>query len=341
METKKPARERDTDDRRREGTREQGRGLQRTGRQAVSGRELHDSVELFTNKAVAARNAVLHAPPDAPELRERAYRIKQETMANLDRYLEQMAEAVEARGGHVFFAEDGEDVVRYVGDLARRQWGASRHQVQEHGDRGDRAQPPPRRGLRGPRARDRRDRPGGVDRAAGRGHAVAHRRTDPPHEPPSASSRSSPDAAGEELPPDVEALGSFARERLREKFVSADIGITGANFGVAETGTIATVTNEGNARLVTSVPPVHVVVMGIEKVIPRFADLSVFIQLLSRSGTGQKITRLHQLRHRAARRRASSTGPRRCTWSCLTTAARSCSAPSSRRRSTASAAARA
>jgi L-lactate dehydrogenase complex protein LldF len=97
-------------------------------------------------------------------------------------------------------------------------------------------------------------------------------------------------AAGEEMPPDVQALGTFARKRLREKFLAADIGITGANFGVAETGTIATVTNEGNARLVTSVPPVHVVVMGIEKMIPRFEDLSVFVQLLGRSGTGQKIT---------------------------------------------------
>ena len=92
------------------------------------------------------------------------------------------------------------------------------------------------------------------------------------------------------MPPDVEALGSFARRRLREKFLAADIGITGANFGVAETGTICTVTNEGNARLVTSVPPVHVVVMGIEKLIPKFEDLSIFVQLLARSGTGQKIT---------------------------------------------------
>jgi L-lactate dehydrogenase complex protein LldF len=97
-------------------------------------------------------------------------------------------------------------------------------------------------------------------------------------------------AAGEEMPPDVEALGTYARKWLREKFLAADIGITGANFGVAETGTIATITNEGNARLVTSVPPVHVVVMGIEKMIPSFTDLSVFVQLLGRSGTGQKLT---------------------------------------------------
>src|SRR5919112_5286560 len=96
--------------------------------------------------------------------------------------------------------------------------------------------------------------------------------------------------ATERLPPDIEDLAQFARKRLREKFLTAEIGMTGANFGVAETGTIVTVTNEGNGRLVASVPPVHVVVMGIEKLIPRFGDLSVFVQLLARSGTGQKIT---------------------------------------------------
>src|SRR3712207_4683631 len=96
--------------------------------------------------------------------------------------------------------------------------------------------------------------------------------------------------AGEELPPDVEALGSFARRRLREKFLAADIGIPGANFGVAEPGPIAPITNEGNARLVTSVPPVNAAGRGLGKMIPRFSDLSVFVRLLGRSGTGQKIT---------------------------------------------------
>ncbi|MGI8649120.1 MAG: lactate utilization protein B, partial [Rubrobacter sp.] len=96
--------------------------------------------------------------------------------------------------------------------------------------------------------------------------------------------------AGEELPPDVEALAGYARRRLREKFLASDIGISGANFGVAETGTICMVTNEGNGRLVTSVPPVHVVVIGIEKLVPKFRDLSVFTRLLARNGTGQKLT---------------------------------------------------
>src|ERR671916_3409199 len=120
METSKPPRQRETHDRRPEGIVSEVEGFNERGRGAVRDKELHDSVALFTNKAVAARNAVLHALPEAPELRDRAYHIKQQTMADLDRYLEQMAEAVEGRGGKVFFAKDGEDVVRYVGDLARR-----------------------------------------------------------------------------------------------------------------------------------------------------------------------------------------------------------------------------
>ena len=120
METQKPARKRETEDHRQEGLSSGVEGFNDRARRAVADEQLHDSIELFTHKSVAGRNAVLNALPEAPELRERAYRIKQETMANLDRYLEQMADAVEARGGNVFFAGDGEDVVRYIGDLARR-----------------------------------------------------------------------------------------------------------------------------------------------------------------------------------------------------------------------------
>jgi len=122
METEKPARRSDTKDRRREGIASEVEGFNERGRRAIRDRGLHDAVEHFTKKSVAGRNAVLDALPEAPELRERAYRIKQETMANLDRYLEQMADAVEERGGKVFFAREGEDVVRYVADLARRRY---------------------------------------------------------------------------------------------------------------------------------------------------------------------------------------------------------------------------
>jgi len=94
------------------------------------------------------------------------------------------------------------------------------------------------------------------------------------------------------MPPtdDIAKLTSTARTTLRDRFAAADIGISGVNFGIAETGTILIVENEGNIRLTTSLPRVHIAVMGIEKVTPRFADLDIFLKLLPRSGTGQRLT---------------------------------------------------
>ena len=89
---------------------------------------------------------------------------------------------------------------------------------------------------------------------------------------------------------DIPALTREARVALREHFLSADMGITGGNFLVAETGSVALVTNEGNGRMVTTLPRVHVAVVGIEKVIPTLEDLSALLRLLTRSATGQTIS---------------------------------------------------
>ncbi|MDQ3795805.1 MAG: LutB/LldF family L-lactate oxidation iron-sulfur protein, partial [Actinomycetota bacterium] len=289
METREPTHQREVEDRRPEGIVSEVEGFNQRARRAVKDEELQEAVNSFQDKAVGARDAVLHALPEAPELRERAYHIKQETMANLARYLEQMANNVERRGGKVFFAKDGEDVVRYVGELARRKGAKvitkSKSMATEEIELNHRLE----------------ENYADLDLEiveTDLGEWIAQLAGDTPshivgpilHMNRRRVAEVLSGAAGEKMPPDVEALGSFARKRLRQKFLAADIGITGANFGVAETGTIATVTNEGNARLVTSVPPVHVVVMGIEKMIPRFEDLSVFVRLLGRSGTGQKIT---------------------------------------------------
>ncbi len=96
--------------------------------------------------------------------------------------------------------------------------------------------------------------------------------------------------AGERLAADPEVLTAAARVLLREKFLQADMGITGANFAVADTGTIVLVTNEGNGRMVTSLPRIHVAVMGLEKVVPSMTDLMVFLAILARSATGQKLS---------------------------------------------------
>jgi L-lactate dehydrogenase complex protein LldF len=95
---------------------------------------------------------------------------------------------------------------------------------------------------------------------------------------------------GEPYTDDVAALTALARRVLREKFQAAGMGVTGVNFAVAETGTLALVENEGNGRMVTTVPPVHVALMGLEKVVPHLADVAPLVRLLTRSATGQPIT---------------------------------------------------
>lgn len=96
--------------------------------------------------------------------------------------------------------------------------------------------------------------------------------------------------AGGDLTDVPEELAAFAREQLRRRFLEADAGISGVNFGVAETGSIVLVTNEGNGRMVTSLPPVHIALMGMERVVESWAQLDVMLALLTRAATGQPIT---------------------------------------------------
>ena len=95
---------------------------------------------------------------------------------------------------------------------------------------------------------------------------------------------------------------------MREKFARADMGISGANFAVAETGSIALISNEGNARLTTTLPRVHVALMGIEKVIPRLIDLPVFLKLLARAATGQTLS-IYTTLITGPRRSSETDGP--------------------------------
>ena len=89
---------------------------------------------------------------------------------------------------------------------------------------------------------------------------------------------------------DPTALTAVARSHLRDRFLAAEAGLTGVNFAVAESGGIVVCTNEGNADLGTALPPLHIACMGIEKLVPRWQDLPVFLRLLARSATGQAIT---------------------------------------------------
>lgn len=105
-----------------------------------------------------------------------------------------------------------------------------------------------------------------------------------------------------------EELTMIAREALRKRYIAADVGITGANFGIAETGMISVTENEGNARLTAACPKVHIALMGIEKVIPRMEDLALFLPMLATAGAGQALTCYNTL-YGGPRQPGESDGP--------------------------------
>ncbi|MDZ4782415.1 MAG: LutB/LldF family L-lactate oxidation iron-sulfur protein [Planctomycetia bacterium] len=225
------------------------------------------------------------ALPDADALRERARAIKDATLAELDRHLETLEASVQRLGGQVHFAGDGDDACRIIESILRgcgaRRVVKSKSMTTEeiHLNRALEAA-----GVEVVETdfgefiiQVAKQRPS---------HLVApalHLRT------PEVAQLLS-DHAKRPLPADAEQLAAYARETLREKFATADVGITGANFAVAETGTIVLVSNEGNARLTVTMPRVQIAIMGIEKVVPKFADLPAFLKVLARAATGQTLS---------------------------------------------------
>jgi L-lactate dehydrogenase complex protein LldF len=236
------------------------------------------------------------AMPGSDGVRERARAIKDATLAELDVHLERLEASIVARGGHVHYADTGQDACQIVLDIIRAAGGRrvvkSKSMTSEeiHLNRALEAA-----GLSVVETdfgeyiiQVARQRPS---------HLVAPA----VHMTVAEVARVLSADAGRELPADAQPLAAYARARLREHFAAADVGITGANFAVAETGTIVLVSNEGNARLTTALPRVHIAIMGLEKVIPRLADLPVFLKVLGRAATGQKMSTYTSL----------ITGPRR------------------------------
>ncbi len=124
------------------------------------------------------------------------------------------------------------------------------------------------------------------------------------------------DRLGVDYSEDPQVLTKIARKVLREKFLTADAGISGANFAIAESGSLVLFTNEGNGRMVTSVPPLHIAILSIEKILPSLTDLPTFIRLLPRSATGQMITSYVSI---LTGKRTMPPVPRNCTSSCWIT----------------------
>jgi len=247
---------------------------------------LRRATDLFAERRAGAISAV----PDWDALRTRAAAIKAATLSRLDHYLEQFVGNAEAAGTIVHWARDAAEACAIVRALAE-QHGAkrlvkSKSMATEEIHLNEALA---RAGIE-PVETDLGE---WIIQLAG--ETPSHIIVPAIHKTKEAIGELFVDKLG--IPPssDPQVLAAHARQRLRAHFAAADMGISGVNFGVAETGTILILENEGNARMTTTLPKVHVAVMGIEKVIPRFADLEVFLRLLPRSGTGQHLTTYQSL----------------------------------------------
>lgn len=255
---------------------------------ALRDAKLQRSLEHVMEHFVDARADAIESDYGADNweaMRSRAAAIKQSTIESLDYYLDLVDKNVRRNGGHVHFADDAAQANAIVLDIARRNGVKSviksKSMVSEE------------TGVNHALERDgievvETDLGEYIIQLAGETpfHIIA---------PAMHKTRDDVSALFQQWlktapTQDIKRLCEHARSALREKFASADMGISGANFVVAETGSVCLVTNEGNGRMTTSAPLVHVALAGMEKIIPAWEDLALFLRLLPRSATGQRIT---------------------------------------------------
>jgi L-lactate dehydrogenase complex protein LldF len=259
--------------------------FRRRASQLIADERLQDAIENATDRFVLARQEALSSVPDIERMRDHFKDIRAATIANLAVHLKTFEKNAIRAGAHVHWASTGGEAVQIVLDLAKT------HQVQLVA-----------------KSKSMATEEIHLNTAL-ENHGITPVETDLgewiiqlAHEPPShiiapAVHKTKEQVAelfkeqsGVEISADISALTTEARRVLREEFLAAEMGISGGNIGVAETGSIVIVTNEGNGRMVTSLPPVHVVVMGIEKIAPTWNEAAVWLSLLARSATGQPLS---------------------------------------------------
>jgi len=256
--------------------------------ETVSNAPLQTAIYTFTGRLMEKRRKAVGDDSHFPEyqdLRDQASAVKKHTIENLDHYLEEFERNVNAHGGKVVYCKDGNEVADFVLGLAKEKQARlivkSKSMTSEEIDFNERL------GHHGLES---------VETDLGEYILqLAHER--PYHIVAPALHLTRYDVAkiftdnlGVENEVVIEKQAGIARVVLREKFLAADIGVSGANFLIADSGAIVLVENEGNARLSTSAPRIHIAVAGIEKLIPRAQDLATFLKLLGRSATGQPLT---------------------------------------------------
>lgn len=268
--------------------------LKRNIRLALNDSHLREAVLKATDHSLAKRDEVVAELPHWEDLRDQAAQIRDRTLAELDRHLLKLEEKATEKGTQVHWAQDASEANRIIGEICAKS-------IKSTGAK--HAAPP----IIAKSKSMTTEEIGLTPYLEKEGFEVVE--TDlgeyivqiagqmPSHITAPALHLSRADIGklfAEKLDVDYvedpEELIAIARKALREKFIKAEIGITGANFAIAETGTPLMVENEGNGRLVGAIPRVQIIVMGIEKVVPTWEELMPLLELLPRSATGQRIT---------------------------------------------------
>lgn len=252
---------------------------------ALNNEFLRNAVKFTTERLRLGKKLASEEHGNWEEWRERGRQIRLHTIAHLDYYLNEFAEQARANGAHVHFAETAEEAVALSLQIAEHKSAKSvvksKSMVSEE--------------LHLNKALDSI----GVEAVeTDLGEYIIQLADETPshiiipaiHKNRYQIAELLSEEAGETLPPDTAIMAGFVRMKLREKFLEADIGMTGCNFAIAETGSMVLFENEGNARMVTTVPKTQITLMGMERIIPSWADLEVMATLLPRSATGQKLT---------------------------------------------------
>jgi len=268
----------------------------------IANARLAEAYRSSTVRLTTHRSMAFQEVPGFERLRDAAREVKRHTIEHLDHYLEQFADNVERNGGKVHWAATAAEVCRVVVDIVQR---SAAHDVVKAktmvGEEVELNQALEADGIRA------------IETDLGEfiiqlaGDRPAHIVAPAIHKTREDVSDLFVENLHAERTVVPEELTAIARRALREMFQKAGVGVSGANFAVAESGTVVTIENEGNIRMCTTVPRVHIALVGIEKLIPRIADLGIFLRLLGRSGTGQKLTTYTSLL--TGPRRESEDGP--------------------------------
>jgi L-lactate dehydrogenase complex protein LldF len=247
--------------------------------------QLQTALDRSTGNVLRNRDAAIAELPHIQDLRQQARGAKLRALADLPDLLEQMERNVIANGGHVLWASDAAEANQHVIDICR-----------EHNcKRGVKSKSMVTEELELVHALNE----AGIEMIeTDLGEFIVQISNDHPshivmplmHKTKEAIRDIFIDKLDMPYTDDAAEMTKFARAILREKYLEADFGMSGGNFMIAETGTVVIVTNEGNGRLSTGVPPLHIAMVGIEKIVPTWEDFATLVQLLARNGTGQRLT---------------------------------------------------